>query len=314
MKILFFGRGAIATQYGWALEQAGNDITFYVRPGRVAEYGRTISLNMFDARKKIKGVLICENWAIKMIEYLPENHDYDLIILSVQHYHVKSAVDFLTDKIGKATLLVFSTFWTEPQAALAQIPESQLVWGFPQATGGFDEKGVMNASLFGKINIGTFGTAQTQRGVAVINMFKLSEFTVKEFTDFRSYLFTHFVVNAAMHLENLQWGDGLAPIAALKTTRYWRNIIANGKELLPLLKARKVDMRVNSEIKLFSSPPFVLGLAMRVAIPLLPSLKQSLTCHSNPAELKSYCQDVVKTADELRIELPRYKANKDVYK
>lgn len=31
MKILMIGRGVISTQYGWALEQAGNDVTFYVR-------------------------------------------------------------------------------------------------------------------------------------------------------------------------------------------------------------------------------------------------------------------------------------------
>ena len=32
MKILVFGRGVIATVYGWALERAGHDVEFYVRP------------------------------------------------------------------------------------------------------------------------------------------------------------------------------------------------------------------------------------------------------------------------------------------
>ena len=32
MKILMFGRGVIAAAYGWALERAGHEVEFYVRP------------------------------------------------------------------------------------------------------------------------------------------------------------------------------------------------------------------------------------------------------------------------------------------
>lgn len=31
MKILVFGRGVIGSQYGWALENAGHTVDFYVR-------------------------------------------------------------------------------------------------------------------------------------------------------------------------------------------------------------------------------------------------------------------------------------------
>jgi len=32
--------------YGWALEKAGHDVEFYVRPGRVAQYGPTVKLEI----------------------------------------------------------------------------------------------------------------------------------------------------------------------------------------------------------------------------------------------------------------------------
>lgn len=57
MKILTFGRGGISTQYAWTFEKAGHTIEFYVRPGRKAEYGPTVFLNIYDARKKIRGAL-----------------------------------------------------------------------------------------------------------------------------------------------------------------------------------------------------------------------------------------------------------------
>lgn len=59
MKILMFGRGAIASIYGWALERAGNDVEFYVRPGRAAVYGQAINLDLLDARKRVRGTSSC---------------------------------------------------------------------------------------------------------------------------------------------------------------------------------------------------------------------------------------------------------------
>lgn len=52
MKILMVGRGVISTQYGWALESAGHDVEFYVRPSRKSELGSTIGLNLFGCQKE----------------------------------------------------------------------------------------------------------------------------------------------------------------------------------------------------------------------------------------------------------------------
>ena len=50
MNILLFGRGVIATLYGWGFEKVGHSVTFYVRPGRSAEYGSHVHLDIFDGR------------------------------------------------------------------------------------------------------------------------------------------------------------------------------------------------------------------------------------------------------------------------
>jgi len=65
MKILIFGRGVVSTQYAWAFEKAGHTVGFYVRPGRKAEYGPIVSLNVYDARKSIRGKLIQETGQLK---------------------------------------------------------------------------------------------------------------------------------------------------------------------------------------------------------------------------------------------------------
>jgi len=308
MKILMFGRGVISTQYGWALEKARHTVEFYVRPGRKAAYGSTVSLNVYDARKSIRGNLIQEVWSIKMIEDFNLNHDYDLIIVSVQHYHFTKVAEFLTDKIGKATILIFNNFWEEPLEQTANLPADQLVWGFPQAGGGFDNKGVLNGTILGSITLGTFGTGLSERAVVVMNLFKSAGIKSNITKDFRSWLFGHFVMNAAIHIETMKAGSNM--LEAFQTTKHWKNVKANGKELLPLLKARNVDIKKSPDLKMVTLPPCLMSFAMKLVVKFLPPLKQILTGHSNQEETNSYAKDVMDMAEKMRINLPRYEANK----
>ena len=71
MKILLFGRGVISVLYGWALEKAGHAVEFYVRPGRAAQYGPQVRLEIVDARRSMFGRRVNETWAIRMREDLP---------------------------------------------------------------------------------------------------------------------------------------------------------------------------------------------------------------------------------------------------
>jgi 2-dehydropantoate 2-reductase len=48
MKILFFGRGVIGTQYAWAFGKAGHTVEFYVREGRKTQYGSYVNLEQWD--------------------------------------------------------------------------------------------------------------------------------------------------------------------------------------------------------------------------------------------------------------------------
>jgi len=309
MKILMFGRGVISTQYGWALERAGHDVEFYVRPGRKAEYGSTVSLNVYDARKSIRGKLIQEIWPITMIEDFNAHHDYDLIFVSVQHYHFTKVAAFLAGKIGNATVLIFNNFWDEPLEQVANLPAAQLVWGFPQAGGGFDNKGVLNGTIMGSITLGSFGTELSERAVAVMNLFASAGFKSKVIKDFRSWLFGHFVMNAALHIETMKAGSSM--LEAFQSTKHWKNVQANGKELITLLNARNVDTKKSPDLIMFSIPPRLMSFGMRLVVKYLPPLKQIFTGHSNREETNSYARDVMDMAEKMNINLPRYEANKE---
>lgn len=252
--------------------------------------------------------MIKEIWPINMIENINPSHTYDLIIVSVQHYHFKKAAEFLTDKIGNATVLLFNNFWEEPLDQVKNLPVEQLVWGFPQAGGGFDSKGVLNGALHGSIIIGTFNIELTDRSIAVIDLFKSTGFKISVNKDFRSWLLGHFVISAALHIEILKARTSM--LKALQSTKHWQNVIANGKELLVLLKARNVKIKNSPDLKLLRLPPWLLSFGMKLAIKHLPPIKQGFTGHSNQEETNSYAKDVIDMAEKMQISLPRYEENK----
>lgn len=304
MKILVFGRGVISTQYAWALHQAGHDITFFVRKGKASEYNNEIKLNILDARKRLQGIRINETIKVKMIEEILPNHDFDLIFLSLQHYHLKDNLEFLSTKMNHAKLLICGNLWEEPEELEKIFSIDTVVWGFPVAGGGFDKNDVLNGALFSGFTFGTFNHQEPKLyQLAIQKVFADAGFKISLQNDFRSYLYVHFILGAAVHLQSI---NSNSIINILSNPTQWKEIIKNGKELLPLLAARNVDFKSMKEMKLFNMPWWLIGGMMSLIYRYYKPLKASTGGHNNANELIGVLKDVIATADELNIELPRF--------
>ncbi len=306
MKILMFGRGVIASLYGWALEKAGHSVEFYVRPGRIAEHGSTLDLRFSDARKKLQGAPVEEIWKMRLREDLPVDHDYELIVLSVQHYRFAEAAAFLGPRASRATVLVFNNFWTEPQAAAAGLPADQLAWGFPMAGGGFDADDVLKGALFSRVQFGTFGTNPTAREAAVRRLFREAGFGIGEQRDFRGWLWIHFVVNAGLLSQVLKAGSFPR---LMGSADQMKDVILSVRELLPLVTARGIDLEKHfADVALFRLPAWIAGMAFKMALKLSTPLRLVVESHTNQEELRSICRDVLAEARRLGIAVPRLEA------
>lgn len=307
MKILMFGRGVISVLYGWALEKAGHTVDFYVRPGRAEQYGPTVKLEIIDARKSFLGKRASDNWTIRMREDLPADHDYDLILVSVQHYHFADAAAFLGPRAGRATVLVLNNLWVEPQQAASCLPTAQLAWGFPGAGGGFGTDGVLRGALLAKITFGTFLADPSSRELAVRELFTKAGFDIVEQRDFRSFLFVHFAFDCAVENEALKAGS---MARAFASDRHLRDAILNMRELLPLLAARAVDLKDQSNKLIpLRLPAWLVAPMMKLAPKLLPPVRLMLESHSNTEELRATCRDVLGEARRLGVDLPRLEAS-----
>lgn len=304
MKILMFGRGVISATYGWALERAGHHVEFYVRPGRAAAYGEAIDLDLRDARRRPWGKRVTEKWPVRYRESLEPDHDFDLIVLSVQHYHFAEATAFLGPRVGGATVLVFNNLWQEPSTATAHLPADQVAWGFPGAGGGFGDDGVLRAALLPVVFLGTLDRPPTDRERAVRQVFRGAGFKARENSDFRGWLSVHFVQNAGVHTQSLRRGS----LSGL-TTGDIREAILATRELLPLVEARGVDLRRHrGELLPFTAPLWLAAPAMSWLMGHVPPMRTVTQAHANPEELRAVCRDTLAEARRLGVRVPRLEA------
>jgi 2-dehydropantoate 2-reductase len=308
LKILMFGRGVIASVYGWALEQAGHDVEFYVRPGRAAAYGEAIELDLLDTRRRLWGQRVVAKSPARYREELAPDHDFDLIVLSVQHHRLAEAAAFLAPRAGEATVLVFGNIWTEPLAAIGALPLDQVAWGFPQAGGGFGEDGVLRGALLPSVVFGTLGQPPSDRERAVRQAFREAGFRLKEKPDFRGWLWLHFVSDAGLHSQGLRLGSLAKLVGA---TGDLREALLAIRELLPLVEARGVDLRRHrGGVLPLRVPTWLTAPALTWALAHFAPARVNFEAHSDPGaeEPREVCRDTLAEARRLGVAVPRLEA------
>ena len=91
MKTLIVGTGIIGVLYGWALAQAGTDVTHFVRKGKKDQFKDGVNLDMLDERKGHPKYNVTK-YALKCVEQISSMDGYELIIVPVNMHQVESAL------------------------------------------------------------------------------------------------------------------------------------------------------------------------------------------------------------------------------
>lgn len=308
MKILMFGRGVIASAYGWALSRAGHEVAFYVRPGRSATYGDSIDLDLLDLHRRPWGERIAESWPVHFQEDLSPDHAFDLIIVSVSHHRLAEAAAFLAPRIGNATVLIFSNLWAEPLDAVAPLPADRLAWGFPGAGGGFGEDDVLHATLSPTVVFGTLGQPPNARETEVRRVFRGAGFRISEQPDMRGWLWIHFAFNVGMHSQGVRLGSLSKLVGAPDDLR---DAFLTAREFLPVVQKRGIDLRRHRVAVLpFRMPPRTTAAVMSWLITHVKAARTNMEAQSDPTaeEPRAICRDALADARRFGVPVPLLEA------
>ena len=132
MKILIVGTGIIGVLYGWALAEAGVDVTHFVRKGTVSQFKNGVKLDVLDERKgHPKNNLT--TYALKCVGEISIGDGYELIVVPTNMHQIENALQELVPHAGWATFLILSGNWEGTECIDQILPRDRYLLGYSDA-------------------------------------------------------------------------------------------------------------------------------------------------------------------------------------
>ena len=302
MRILIFGTGVIGTVYGYALGQAGVDVTHYVRPGKKQALERGVSMRLLDGRLKRPreaGVL----YKPRIIEILSPADDYDFYIVSVRHYQLDAVLPILKNNIGRADVLFFNGNWAGFETIDPILPRTKYLWGFPVAGGGYTPDGTLNAALLDEVRLGELDGRSTSRLETLKGMFEQARLKVDVRQDIQHWLWVHFAINTGVIGAAFKVGGATQLLNSIPGLH---DAILAGREALEVCQARGVDVKSFADARSFYLPAWLGAITVWSMMKTNKPARKIFETHTAMDELREMYYDLLKTGRELNVAMPHY--------
>lgn len=303
MKVLIVGAGVIGTIYGWALSEAGHQITHLVRPGRSLRFINGISIDLMDRRKGHKKWLT-ENYNIQVTETLNINNDYEMVIVPVRHYSVEDVLKQIAPLTPCADYLLLTQNWKGTAGIDSILPLSQCVFGDAKAGGSFQNNKLV-ATIYA-IDIGCIENKDNDCLRRAQNLFLSADIKTTLQDNILHYLWVQYAITGGMWPSFVQAGSIKA---VLKNRQLVEASILAVKECLSVVSARGVDLNKYSETDIYFNASVVKRVIGTIVIKNIFRFSKYIQRNSahamaDPVEIKTFYYDLINTGSEFRINMP----------
>jgi len=305
MKILIVGAGVIGSIYGYLLSQSGNDLTHYVRSGKKQNFVNGLPIRLLDGRKKNprdEDVV----YHLNVTEEFNENAPYDLIIVSVRHYQLKSVLPLLKENAGDTDILFFNGIWGGLEQVDAYLPRSQYLWGFPVAGGGFCD-GRLDAAVLDEIRLGEMNGQITPRLERISQLFTQAGLKVDSRPNIQHWLWVHFAINCGIIGASFKAGGAKELLNSISNLRL--GILA-GREALGVCEALGVDTHSFEDARSFYMAAIPGAVAVWWMMKTNAPARKIMERHSAVDELQIMYYDLLQSARQLNISMRVYESFK----
>jgi 2-dehydropantoate 2-reductase len=305
MKVLIIGRGVVGTIYGWALSQAGIDVTHVVRRQGLSS---TESMDLLDLRPGFpKHIRV--DYAPKTVGQIGLSDGFDLVIVATKHYQAAEAVSQYLPGAPRATFLLFTANWDGTAEIDRLLPRSSLLWGYAAASGGPDAQGVLIATVNPAVRFGMLEGSDPEKFKTVTELFQRAGFTLDIKPNIIEWLWVHHAINAG-GIGICLWAGGIAEATRSFTTLRLGTL--GIREALEVVAARGMDLEPYPEARsVLHTPVWLASLAVIYVIRFTEKgrclLRGSHFSHS-PEEMKRYYFDVLNTGESLGVATPHLSA------
>ena len=305
MKVLIVGRGVVGTIYGWALSNAGIDVTHVVRKEGLPATGTLDLLDLRAGHPKHTRVTYAPN----TVAHISPSDGFDLVIVATKHYQAVQAIQQYLPGAPQATFLLFTANWDGTEEMDRILPRASMLWGYAEASGGVDAQGVLIATVNPAVRLGTLQGSDPDKFKAVTELFQGAGFTLDIKPNIVEWLWVHHAINAG-GIGVCLWVGGIAQATrSLKTLRLGVNAV---REALGVVAARGVNLESYPDaMRVLNAPTWLASLAAAYGVRFTEKGRRLLRAShfdSSAEEMKRFYFDVLTTGESRGVAMPHLSA------
>jgi 2-dehydropantoate 2-reductase len=302
MKTLIVGTGVIGVIYGWALTEAGVDVTHFVRKGKRESFREGVSLDVLDERKNHPKYNQTK-YLLKCVDEITAQDGYELVIVPTNAFQIEEVLESLAPRLREAIFLIFSSNWEGTEFIDRLLPCERYLLGYPDG-GGTIREGVYWTNLGGEVHLGEVDGKATEKLEKVKALFARADIQADVQENILHWLWVHnasvvgFAAGFAKHRQTE---------AYLKDNEVVRQCILSTKELFELCKLRGVDLKKYPEISYISLPVWLVAILLRWNFRRQESMQRFTAHAASPGsmhESRLHYESMMKTAAELDFDMP----------
>jgi len=307
MKIMIVGARIIGTIYGWAFAEAGHEVIHLVRPGRAAQFGSGIEIDMYDVRKGHKRDFF-GHYPIQVAESVPTTTEFDLIVVPTKHYHLVETLKQLVPQTGNADYWLLTQNWDGVEVINAILPPSRYLYGDAKAGGKF--AGDTLIATIASVDIGQVDGRQDASLEKVVELCKSAQIGVAVQENILHYLWVQYAVTGGLW-PALVKGGSLE--GALSNRQIGEQAFRAVGECLDVVTRRGVDLKKYPETRMYmNSSPIGLWIAS-LTIKFMfrhNKLVQRSSAHGlgDAEEVKTFYYDLLNIGRQLGVDMPAMRA------
>lgn len=302
MKILIIGAGSMGCPIAWILDQAGHDVSIYVRPGTIKDRPKVIDVLNLDQRAK-KFRTTNRRFTPHYVEQISSNDDYNFIFVPIKHYQWADLIPILAKSSKNSTIVTIGNLWDEFEV-LEHAFSGCLIYGFfhfSSALKGDKIYGFISPhASFGSVNVPHSKLSE------LTLLFKNIGFSPRIRTDMKSWLICHFAFNAAFISAAAMAGGLDDLITNSKHIRFMQKLL---HESFDVVKRRGITPSDYPDQSIFGKIPWpflvIFIKLLSFTVPMKVAIKHS---HIDGKEIKSYYFDLLQTAKKFGIQTPYFNA------
>lgn len=304
MKTLIVGLGNVGTMHGWALSQAGADITHVVQKGKKGQFESGVKMDILDLRwgapKNYQTVYLPN-----VVDEVSSNDGYELVIVATNHLQAAGAVRQYCDLVLGASFLMFTANWNGTGEIDAYLPKNSYLWGFSICSGARGNNGILYANIQKSYRIGELDGTRTPRLEKIIELFAKAGFSPDIKSKIIEWQWVHHAIDAGV-LGAALYNGGLPE--ADSSIDIWLLMVRAVKDTLAVLEKRGVDIRAYDDTKIFLMPDEEeAARSFRQIITAMPHYERTREhshFNSSPEEMKRFYLDVLETGEHLGVPMP----------